>query len=262
MPIKHDTLDLTFYTVEHPEDKHLCIKSAMAVNGENLPCFFSMPNFLYLLEYSGRYDFFHSNTDGKAYYSDVITDNEDFWIWSTDFDGDNGQHDVTVWNFEWKIVFDALKNAQNSLKNILAQHIDIDFLTGGSLNEIIDFKYSMPKKMWLDYLDESLAKEIGNCKTVAWQVKDDTIARIEQLVLAGAHIYQEDKKGNNVLSIILEQPNKKLKELICNIANYPLIKPDTSTVTICRHGIDKIYCAPKGMSLREAQERGLLLEKY
>lgn|GEM_PF-4258561 len=151
---------------------------------------------------------------------------------------------------------------QNDLNAISEQNPGIDFLTGGTANEIRQFKYSMPKRMWLDFLDETLEKEINHCKTMSWQIGDDIIERIKGLIQDGAHIYKENKKGNNLLSVILEQPNTELKKIVCKIAKYPLNVRDLDTITICRHGIEKVYCAPKGMSLREAQERGLLLEKY
>jgi|GEM_PF-6194175 len=100
MLYKCDSLDFKLNIVEHPKDKHTCIKSAMYVNGQILPYFFSMPNLLFLLEYSGRYDFFHDNTDGEKYFSDVITDDEEFWIWRTYFGRKKDIKQLALWNFE------------------------------------------------------------------------------------------------------------------------------------------------------------------
>ncbi|MDO4952247.1 MAG: hypothetical protein Q4E34_00290 [Synergistaceae bacterium] len=231
---------------------------SILVNSCKMPFIFSVFDFLRALEYAGRYQIFHVPGRQNGIFTDVIINEENYWIWKNYFTSDS----LMAWYFEREKALRQVKRLQSSLKKLCEGRNSLPIAGGGTVLDLLAYEYTRPKLIWTDYLDKALAKKLVVVRNNGWQTEEEDLKEIEYYLLEGAHIYKENRSGKRLLDKILDQPNAQLKELVCKIANYPLAEPDTNTIILIKDGKEKRFGAPKRMSLREAVERGFLVEIY
>ncbi len=231
---------------------------SILVNGYKMPFFFSIFDFLHALEYSGRYQIFRVVGQQNGIFTDIVINEENYWIWKNYFTPDS----TMVWYFERDKALRQVKRLQSSLKKLCEGRNAVPLAGGGTVPDLLAYEYTRPKLLWTDYLDKELAKKLVAVRNNGWQTDENDMKEIEYYLLEGAHIYKENRSGKRLLDKILDQPNAALKELVCKIANYPLTEPDTNTIVLIKDGEEKRFGAPKRMSLREALERNFLVEIY
>jgi len=252
---KPDKFQLRAELAKDPVTKKDCVRLYMLVNGVRIPFSFSVHKFCSALEYSGRIKLFCLPGQQPFITTAIINDEENYWIWKNYF-----TQETVVWYFEREKVLRQLRRVQTELKKITAGYSELPFILGDTIPEVIVYKYSRPKLLWIDYLNKCLALKLLEVKNCRWQASEEDLSEIDYLLTEGAHIYKEDRSGHRLLDTILDQPNAKLRALVCKIANYPLQGNDERTVTLLHNGEYKVFRAPRRMTLREAQERGFLVE--
>lgn len=257
MQFKPDILQLRAEKTANPVTGIDCIQVYMIVNGVRIPFCFDVHKFCSALEYSGRIKMFCLPGQQPVIVTAIVNSEGNYWVWKNYFNSI-----PVVWYFERNKVLRQLKRLQTTIKKLTADDSSIRFMLGETTAEVIAYKYSRPKLLWIDYLNKSLAVKLHAVKNNGWKSETADLSEIEYLLNEGAYIYKEDRNGLRLLDRILEQPNKELRSLVCKIANYPLAENNENSVTLLRNGEYKTYRAPKHMSLREAQERDFLVEQF